>query len=358
MRYAGAVDSNEINKSYENAIRRITDIAIKFDRYKDTEEAQVLCANVERELLREKVNRLLAKDNINTITAEDMEPFDGCYKSIKHLYITKDPVRGVSKLKTNDSVLPDDLFVNVYDNISNSTTASEDINIDGITTSTPYIRQIKTTSREREYTASITVSLPASINTDTIVNWVEFDVFPFSTAKVINVEYSPVYDDRYLTPIEDLKHHVGCTVNKYSLNGSGHGHIALGFKSVDAKRISITLTQSIPSTDTNDERIFHVGISNLQVKNMVSKNEPMVVDCTYQPSDRNGVYIESINVIHSGIMKTPYTVAVYKRVGSSLVKLHSTFKPFKTGHEPIVFRLRYDRSNNPIILKEIKLSLK
>ena len=354
MRYLGAIDSDEINKAYEKSIKRLMGLSIKLDAYEEKSKVSSLCTSVEISSMRSYINQLLEEKESNLITANNIAPVSGCYKNILHGYLTRDVLKSNEKLKISD-ILPSDLFVDAYDD---KTYAFTDINVEGITTSSPYIREIKTSTGTSEIVSTIIVAIPMSINTDTLINFIEFDVFPFNLANVIAVESSPVYDDRYFSPIEALTNHSGCTVNKYNLNGSGHGHIALAFSKRDIKKIAITIKRPSPSTDTSEGKIFHVGISNLSIRSVTYKNDPMMVDCTYNHGEVNGVFVNGLLPVHSGIMETPYNISVYKKVGSSLVKLMDKFRPFKTGHEPIVFRISYNKTKNPIVLKELKVILK
>lgn len=346
MRYKGTYKSKEINKAYERIINKVSKLSQDIAAAKEVSNVISLINSTEKCALIDKLNSLSMNSNI--IDFKNITNYKNSYINLKDKYVTTKAI--VEKKIPNDSI-PLDMYVEAFDEELHQV---NDINILGLTTNIPYIREYICQHDVGKVTTKIVVTLPTSINTNTICNFIEFDVFPFMSTRVINVEYSPVFDNRYFRDIKDFENHSGCTFSKYSLFDDKTGHIAFSFPDTDIKKIAITLEQSTPSIDEQDKKVFYLGISNLSVERRISEIDEFSFDAKFT-SKKDGSYITDIKITSSGIIDIVPKIEVYKSIGSTLIKVLDDFEPFYCDFSDIVFRIIYPKSENIITVNEIKI---
>ena len=357
MKYNGIIKSDDINQAQEKTLERVITLSKEINKLSIERESYNLLTDIETIHIKSFINDFYnEKDKLaGIVPAKDMNIVSGAYKNIKDNYITKLFYKEDSKLKFED-VTPNDLFIEVvedkrYINII-------DYNLeDFIKGNLPWIREIEANGNEEEVITTFIITIPSSINYDIVSNFIEFDLIPFHSTRVLNVEYADIFDNRYLTTIENIKDHKGCTVNKYTLGEEGYGHIALNFDEVEIKKLAITVSQKTP-TKEGVTKIFHMGLQNLNISRRSFKNELVEIDVPFKSTNINGDYILNVVPIISGVLEVSPIISVYRKIGSSNELLFEEFIPFQTTNEDYIFRITYPKSTNSLILKSLKFILK
>ena len=329
MRYNGDIDSRELNRKQEEALMSLSDISKKVNKsildmelYKKVSEVELVATN-------SFVERVLERTNKEIIPTSAMKIVNAVFNS-KDNCITKTPLDIRDRLKQGDYMV-EDLYVELFD--ENEYKEVTDYGIENMLIKKgTWCREITT---EKPYAiTTLVVSIPSSINANTIVNHIEFSTFPYYTCSIENVEFSPYYDNKYLTPLDTLVNHKGHVFNPYEIEGSPiSGSATLCFKDVDMKKIAITLKQEIKSDDNK----YFVGIKDLRVEYRIYNNEKAIIDIPFKGNtgDRiNALVLEGNN--------NGYNVDVYNIIAGEEVFIQTGIYNLVMPSDNIIFRVTMD----------------
>lgn len=317
MRYKGSFKSDEINKSYERVIVKVAELTKDVEAYKTSSNATNTASSINANSAISFINSM-KKDNI--ICPTDMRS-DSMYNhndTFTNIPITATILAGKDK---NDA---SDLFIDVYDDDDYKVEESNKRDMFNGT----YVRKVATPLTTECIYTTIIISIPQSVNPKTTSNFLSFKTFPYYNCSVKNIEYSPVYDNTYITDIETIKNHKGCVNNKYFLGEAGHGDITLSYPRRDTKKIIITI-KSKECTVNGKNKIFYVGIQDLSIEDRVVKRNDSRITFTY-----NGNNIEKIIPVFSG---NTYDCEIipYKQTRKGLVKIKEEATNISNSNEVI-----------------------
>ena len=360
FKYVSMINSKDLNDNNNEIINKIESLSVKINSlYNEQKEFDLIntIGSTYLELAINDMYRELDSSNSKIIVRPDkFVNIENTFINKEKLYANRESANTINKLTISDNnnvfiatdlileAVSDDVYISINDNDIYNIVEEKN---------KPWLREIVADNSVNEVYTTLYIYIPNSVSTNNLVNEMSFDLFPFKSTEIVNIEYSKNYDLNRLMSFEEIKNHKGCVMNDYSItSNSSMNSVILNFNDIDAKLIAITLKQSKPIVHENYKK-FYLGLKNLNILYKEYIEEPMSFYIDVEPSSPDGVRINGYEIIYNSNTVTDPMVQISELNGDLETILYNSFVPFTTNEKTIRFKFKYSMKNNPNINKII-----